>query len=117
MTKILRYESDQKAGFLEFYQHTFVTNISVFQEQIFLHEGDDGQLYVRNENGSFQQVYMTDDGTYTIAATSDDQEKESQPRSQQNNKTDEDMYIVPDLDHKSNKQVLLHISFIHNSSC
>lgn len=76
------------------------------QDQIFLHEDEDGQLYFKDENGTLQPVYLTDDGNYAIAESNDDQEsKESQSKSQQSKVTEEDNYILPDLDTKSIKQV------------
>ncbi|XP_046489958.1 uncharacterized protein [Neodiprion pinetum] len=42
------------------------------QEQIFLHEDEDGQLYFKDENGKLQPVYLTPDGNYAIAENSSD---------------------------------------------
>lgn len=73
-----------------------------------MHEDDEGQLYFKDDNGTLQPVYLTDDGNYAIADSNNDQaNKESQSKPQQNSKTIEDIYILPDLDHKSspNKQV------------
>lgn len=77
-----------------------------------MHEDEDGQLYFKDDNGALQPVYLTDDGNYAIAENNDDQaSKESQSKSQQNSKTEEeDTYVIPDLDSKSIKQVLLHIN-------
>ncbi|XP_014476236.1 PREDICTED: zinc finger Y-chromosomal protein 1 [Dinoponera quadriceps] len=79
------------------------------QDQIFLHEDEDGQLYFKDDNGALQPVYLTDDGNYAIAENNDDQvtSKELQSKSEQNNKTiEDDSFILPDLDTKSsNKQM------------
>ncbi|XP_070172359.1 uncharacterized protein [Polyergus mexicanus] len=78
------------------------------QDQIFLHEDEDGQLYFKDASGVLQPVYLTEDGNYAIADTSDDHTgKELQSRSQQNSDTiEDDTYILPDTDTKSisNKQ-------------
>ncbi|KAL6433714.1 hypothetical protein ACFW04_005760 [Cataglyphis niger] len=73
------------------------------QDQIFLHEDEDGQLYFKDANGVLQPVYLTEDGNYAIAETSDDNTgKELQSKSQQNNDTiEDDTYILPDSDIKS----------------
>jgi hypothetical protein len=87
-----------------------ITIICYFQEQIFLHEDEDGQLYFKDDNGALQPVYLTDDGNYAIAETSDDTNKESKFQ-QNSNVIEEDTFILPDLDPKSssNKQVLFYI--------
>lgn len=71
------------------------------QDQIFLHEDEDGQLYFKDASGILQPVYLTEDGNYAIADTSDDQTgKES--KSQQNSDTiEDDAYGLPDSDSKS----------------
>ncbi|XP_011259613.1 zinc finger protein 652-like isoform X2 [Camponotus floridanus] len=84
------------------------------QDQIFLHEDEDGQLYFKDASGVLQPVYLTEDGNYAIAETSDDHtnNKESlqslQSKSQQNNETiEDDSYIsLPESESKpvSNKQ-------------
>lgn len=82
-----------------------------FQDQIFLHEDEDGQLYFKDDNGALQPVYLTEDGNYAIAESDDNANKES--RSQQNSSTmEEDVFILPDLEDPksiSSKQVLFHI--------
>ncbi|EZA51915.1 hypothetical protein DMN91_007024 [Ooceraea biroi] len=67
------------------------------QNHIFLHEDEDGQLYFKDDTGALQPVYLTEDGNYAIAETSDDNAgKES--RSQQNsNAMEEETYILPDV--------------------
>ncbi|XP_012247279.1 zinc finger protein 354C-like isoform X3 [Bombus impatiens] len=79
------------------------------QDQIFLHEDEDGQLYFKDETGTLQPVYLTEDGHYAIAEISDGYEgKESQMKSDQNaRQVDEESYSMPDSELKSihnNKQ-------------
>ncbi|GAB1860443.1 Zinc finger protein 91 [Camponotus japonicus] len=79
------------------------------QDQIFLHEDEDGQLYFKDASGVLQPVYLTEDGNYAIAETSDDHtNKELQSKSQQNSETiEDDSYInLPESESKpvSNKQ-------------
>ncbi|XP_036146055.1 zinc finger protein 184 isoform X2 [Monomorium pharaonis] len=78
------------------------------QDQIFLHEDEDGQLYFKDANGILQPVYLTEDGNYAIAESGNDNtNKESQSKSHQNSSTiDEETFILPDLDPKSNKQTI-----------
>lgn len=79
------------------------------QDQIFLHEDEDGQLYFKDANGTLQPVYLTEDGNYAIAESDDNANKESQPKSHQNSSPiEEESFILPDIDSKStsNKQVL-----------
>jgi len=85
-----------------------------FQDQIFLHEDEDGQLYFKDASGTLQPVYLTEDGNYAIAESSDDNtNKESQSKSNSNtnqnsNIIEEEAFVLPDIDSKStsNKQVL-----------
>ncbi|XP_072763119.1 uncharacterized protein [Anoplolepis gracilipes] len=75
------------------------------QDQIFLHEDEDGQLYFKDASGILQPVYLTEDGNYAIAEPSDDHTgKELQSKAQQNDTIEDDTYILPDSDSKSNKQ-------------
>ncbi|XP_018399848.1 PREDICTED: zinc finger and BTB domain-containing protein 41-like isoform X2 [Cyphomyrmex costatus] len=78
------------------------------QDQIFLHEDEDGQLYFKDASGILQPVYLTEDGNYAIAENNDDNtNKDSQPKSHQNNSTaQEETFILPDVESKStsNKQ-------------
>ncbi|XP_031842503.2 uncharacterized protein LOC116431357 isoform X1 [Nomia melanderi] len=78
------------------------------QDQIFLHEDEDGQLYFKDESGVLQPVYLTEDGHYAIAEGYNQENKESQVKSQQNTKQmEEESYSAPDTDLKSpssNKQ-------------
>ncbi|KAF7399016.1 hypothetical protein HZH66_006913 [Vespula vulgaris] len=61
------------------------------QDQIFLHEDEDGQLYFKDDHGELQPVYLTEDGNYAIADNSDDQDsKESHNQLQQNNRISEE---------------------------
>lgn len=79
-----------------------------FQDQIFLHEDEDGQLYFKDASGTLQPVYLTEDGNYAIAESSDDN-KESQSKSHQSSSTiEEESSILSDMDSKAafNKQVL-----------
>ncbi|KYN16152.1 hypothetical protein ALC57_11607 [Trachymyrmex cornetzi] len=80
-----------------------------WEDQIFLHEDEDGQLYFKDANGTLQPVYLTEDGNYAIAESSDDNtNKDSQSKSYQNNSTiQEETFILPDIDSKptSNKQI------------
>ncbi|XP_011643402.1 zinc finger protein 652-A-like [Pogonomyrmex barbatus] len=83
------------------------------QDQIFLHEDDDGQLYFKDANGTLQPVYLTEDGNYAIAESNDDDvNKELQSKSHENNDPIEEDYILPDLDSKaiSNKQTTNTVS-------
>ncbi|XP_018303623.1 zinc finger protein 471 [Mycetomoellerius zeteki] len=78
------------------------------QDQIFLHEDEDGQLYFKDASGTLQPVYLTEDGNYAIAENSDDNtNKDSQSKSYQNNSAiQEETFILPDIESKptSNKQ-------------
>ncbi|XP_043508074.1 uncharacterized protein LOC122527717 isoform X3 [Frieseomelitta varia] len=79
------------------------------QDQIFLHEDEDGQLYFKDETGILQPVYLTEDGHYAIAENSDDYESRlSQMKYEQNaRQVEEESYSVPDSELKSthnNKQ-------------
>lgn len=84
----------------------YIRNV-IFQDQIFLHEDEEGQLYFKDASGTLQPVYLTEDGNYAIAETNNEDVKESSSKSQQNNSMEEDPFILPELDSKSsNKQVL-----------
>ncbi|XP_078052962.1 uncharacterized protein LOC144478687 isoform X2 [Augochlora pura] len=79
------------------------------QEQVFLHEDEDGQLYFKDDAGMLQPVYLTEDGHYAIAETNDDHEnKEVQVKSQESaSPMEEETYPTPDTEIKSthsNKQ-------------
>ncbi|XP_076295923.1 uncharacterized protein LOC143216596 isoform X2 [Lasioglossum baleicum] len=79
------------------------------QEQIFLHEDEDGQLYFKDDAGVLQPVYLTEDGHYAIAENNDDHEnKETQAKSEENARQleEEESYSIPDAEIKShsNKQ-------------
>ncbi|XP_011171707.1 zinc finger protein 184 [Solenopsis invicta] len=79
------------------------------QDQIFLHEDEDGQLYFKDASGTLQPVYLTEDGNYAIAESGDDNaNKESPSKSHQTSSAleEEETFILPDLDSKSasNKQ-------------
>lgn len=77
------------------------------QDQIFLHEDEDGQLYFKDDSGILQPVYLTEDGHYAIAETNDDNEdKEAQTKSQNVRQVEEESFSVPDNELKShnNKQ-------------
>ncbi|XP_076650370.1 uncharacterized protein LOC143357707 [Halictus rubicundus] len=80
------------------------------QEQIFLHEDEDGQLYFKDDAGVLQPVYLTEDGHYAIAENNDDHEnKEMQAKSQENARRveEEEPYSIPEAEIKSphsNKQ-------------
>ncbi|XP_076677227.1 uncharacterized protein LOC143373662 isoform X2 [Andrena cerasifolii] len=73
------------------------------QDQIFLHEDEDGQLYFKDDTGILQPVYLTEDGHYAIAESNDDQEnKESQAKSQQNvRQMEEESYSAQETELKS----------------
>lgn len=69
------------------------------QEQIFLHEDEDGQLYFKDDAGILQPVYLTADGNYAIAENGEE-EGEYQPQDCNNSEQqelDEDSYIVPEV--------------------
>ncbi|KAK1125817.1 hypothetical protein K0M31_005358 [Melipona bicolor] len=79
------------------------------QDQIFLHEDEDGQLYFKDETGILQPVYLTEDGHYAIAENSDDYESRlSQMKYEQNaRQVEEESYSMPESELKSthnNKQ-------------
>lgn len=75
------------------------------QDQIFLHEDEDGQLYFKDASGTLQPVYLTEDGNYAIAENNDDNtNKELQSKSHQNNSTiEEETFILPDIDSSTYK--------------
>ncbi|XP_011313652.1 zinc finger imprinted 3-like isoform X2 [Fopius arisanus] len=50
------------------------------QDQIFLHEDEDGQLFFKDENGQMQPVYLTEDGNYAIASNSSDEQENAEGR-------------------------------------
>ncbi|KAL0120722.1 hypothetical protein PUN28_008413 [Cardiocondyla obscurior] len=86
------------------------------QDQIFLHEDEDGQLYFKDASGTLQPVYLTEDGNYAIAENSDDN-KESQSKSLQNSSTvEEDSFILPDMDLKSASSKQTTSSTVSSSS-
>lgn len=80
------------------------------QDQIFLHEDEDGQLYFKDDNGTLQPVYLTADGNYAIAEnSSDEQEAQESTNNRQTSASpsssiqasknyDDDGFTVPDLD-------------------
>ncbi|XP_058804818.1 zinc finger protein 135-like isoform X2 [Phymastichus coffea] len=71
------------------------------QEQIFLHEDEDGQLYFKNDQGQLQPVYLTPDGNYAIAENSSDEQDSQEATSQvQEEHMESDNYVLPDLDTK-----------------
>ncbi|XP_011153660.2 zinc finger protein 354C isoform X2 [Harpegnathos saltator] len=76
------------------------------QDQIFLHEDEDGQLYFKDDSGALQPVYLTDDGNYAIAESNDDQVTSKESKLQQNNKTveNEDSFTLPELESKSSSK-------------
>ncbi|XP_011873647.1 PREDICTED: zinc finger protein 184-like isoform X2 [Vollenhovia emeryi] len=77
------------------------------QDQIFLHEDEDGQLYFKDANGILQPVYLTEDGNYAITGNNDDTTANKETKSHQNSSgIEEDTFILPDLEPKSssNKQ-------------
>ncbi|XP_012226371.1 zinc finger protein 311 [Linepithema humile] len=78
------------------------------QDQIFLHEDEDGQLYFKDANGVLQPVYMTDDGNYAIAESSDDHISKEKSQNSNAMEEDEESFNLPDLDSRSvsNKQDL-----------
>ncbi|XP_003424524.1 zinc finger protein 394 isoform X1 [Nasonia vitripennis] len=71
------------------------------QDQIFLHEDEDGQLYFKNEHGQLQPVYLTPDGSYAIVEnSSDEQDSQEGPTRMEEEPVDTDNYVLPDLDLK-----------------
>ncbi|XP_076164782.1 uncharacterized protein LOC143145356 isoform X2 [Ptiloglossa arizonensis] len=79
------------------------------QDQIFLHEDEEGQLYFKDDTGTLQPVYLTEDGHYAIAENGEHPDsKESQAKSQQTvRQIEEESYSLPDNELKSthnNKQ-------------
>ncbi|XP_074094154.1 uncharacterized protein LOC141524278 isoform X2 [Cotesia typhae] len=72
------------------------------QDQIYLHEDEDGQLYFKDENGIMQPVYLTEDGNYAIADTSEDPQDNQELKLQQ--KSDESILGVQELDTNSLRQ-------------
>ncbi|KZC05979.1 Zinc finger protein 28 like protein [Dufourea novaeangliae] len=75
------------------------------QDQIFLHEDEDGQLYFKDDSGILQPVYLTEDGHYAIAESSDDHEdKEPQVKSELSvRQIEEESDSVPDTEVKSSQ--------------
>ncbi|KAL7300205.1 hypothetical protein TKK_0007048 [Trichogramma kaykai] len=67
------------------------------QEQIFLHEDENGQLYFKNEQGELQPVYLTPDGNYALAEEEDQDAQEEVNQVQQESEETEN-YVLPDLD-------------------
>ncbi|XP_015597519.1 hypermethylated in cancer 2 protein isoform X2 [Cephus cinctus] len=75
------------------------------QDQIFLHEDEDGQLYFKDDTGTLQPVYLTADGNYAIAeASSDDQDsQESQSHQTQNSRSSDDGNCTAgDMEYRNN---------------
>lgn len=86
------------------------------QGQIFLHEDEEGHLYFKDENGTLQPVYLTEDGNYAIASNdSDDLETREQQSDEaqlvvRNN--DQEEYILSDKEMlSSSKQVNFHLQY------
>ncbi|XP_076758782.1 uncharacterized protein LOC143428065 isoform X1 [Xylocopa sonorina] len=74
------------------------------QDQIFLHEDEDGQLYYKDETGTLQPVYLAEGGHYAIAETNDDHDgKEPQAKTQQITRQEEEESCcsIPDSEPKS----------------
>ncbi|XP_020711779.2 zinc finger protein 652-B-like isoform X2 [Athalia rosae] len=87
------------------------------QEQIFLHEDEDGQLYFKDDTGKLQPVYLTADGNYAIADnSSDDQDSGDQTQQAGNLKqADGGAMIIPDtnyVSHASSKTAVVPASTI-----
>ncbi|CAD6238718.1 GSCOCG00008535001-RA-CDS, partial [Cotesia congregata] len=65
-------------------------------------DDEDGQLYFKDENGIMQPVYLTEDGNYAIADTSEDPQDNQELKLQQ--KSDESILGVQELDTNSLRQ-------------
>lgn len=79
-----------------------------------MHEDEDGQLYFKDDSGALQPVYLTEDGHYAIAESSEDHEnKETSAKSQQiSRQVEEESSPVPENEPKpfhNSKQVFLKI--------
>ncbi|XP_063978765.1 zinc finger and BTB domain-containing protein 17-like isoform X2 [Diachasmimorpha longicaudata] len=61
------------------------------QDQIFLHEDEDGQLFFKDEHGQMQPVYLTEDGNYAIASNSSDEQENQEERNRKMHENVEDM--------------------------
>lgn len=85
-------------------KHPLQTLIS--QDQIFLHEDEDGQLFFKDENGQMQPVYLTEDGNYAIASNSSDEQEIQEGRNKKIEENDQEMETL------SNRQVEKHEYFI-----
>ncbi|CAB0028570.1 unnamed protein product, partial [Trichogramma brassicae] len=72
-------------------------SITTEQEQIFLHEDENGQLYFKNEQGELQPVYLTPDGNYALAEE-EDQDAQEEVNQVQQESEDTENYVLPDLD-------------------
>ncbi|XP_023288609.1 neurotrophin receptor-interacting factor 1 isoform X2 [Orussus abietinus] len=72
------------------------------QDQIFLHEDEDGQLYFKDDNGTLQPVYLTPDGNYAIAENSNEDRNspESETQVVQHNQS-ESGALAPSLEMRS----------------
>lgn len=71
------------------------------QDQIFLHEDEDGQLYFKDDTGTLQPVYLTEDGNYAIAGTGnlEPESQESQETAKEEDKQDEEDNYMPQLEY------------------
>lgn len=70
------------------------------QDQIYLHEDEDGQLYFKDETGTLQPVYLTEDGNYSFTDQIEDDQEALEIK-----KTAEAAMSIQDLDSPSARQV------------
>ncbi|XP_043476206.1 zinc finger protein 570-like isoform X1 [Leptopilina heterotoma] len=70
------------------------------QDQIFLHEDEDGQLYFKDDTGTLQPVYLTEDGNYAIAGTGNEEPEVQEPQQEimEEDKQDEETNYIPQMD-------------------
>ncbi|KAK0173264.1 hypothetical protein PV328_006488 [Microctonus aethiopoides] len=83
------------------------------QDQIFLHEDEEGQLYFKDENGTMQPVYLTEDGNYAIADNSSDDQENQENKALQ--KSRDGAMEVQDEEASSLKQIETSTSSLTNN--
>ena len=78
--------------------------LNKLQGQIFIHEDEDGHLYVQDENGTLQPVIRTEDGNYALAPSNsgDEMEVAEHQLEDESQMAKEEDYIIPDKDVKAN---------------
>lgn len=87
----------------------------MLQDQIFLHEDEDGQLYFKDDTGTLQPVYLTEDGNYAIAGTGTEEPEVQEPQQEtmEEDKQEEETNYIPQMDFSrqiTNKKVLYNLN-------